>query len=476
MDVVELLSRHRTLGGAPRDELEWLAAHGELRHVERTTLLKPTGETHPFVMAGLESLIIHFSGRMVLYADHGAGPHKVMEWTGGDVNGLLPYSRMSGPGQGEMVVTDPMDTLVVNRIHFPEMIRACPAVTAMLVHVMLDRARHFRASELQDEKMKSLGKLAAGLAHELNNPASASTRSAQLLRQALAQADEAARTLRTAGLTEAQFAVLERVRETCLSGEGVSLTALERADREDALVDWLTAHDADTSAAAALTETSVGTTMLDELAATLPPTALDAAIRWVATGCSIHTLAAEIEHGTARISTLVGAVKRFTYMDRALTPEAVSVAESVNDTILLLHQKIREKSIAVAIDIGPDLLPARAIGGDLNQILMRVIDNALDASPDSGRVTISAEAVHNRVVVRIVDNGPGIPQEIRARVFDPFVTSKPVGQGVGLGLDIARQLVRRNDGDIEVDSKPGHTEFRITLLLYASDASQTPVA
>jgi len=469
-EVVDLLKAHRTLGGAPNEELEWLAAHGELHHIDKATLLTPRGEAHPFALAGLESLIIHFSGRMVLYADHGAGPHKVMEWTDGDVNGYLPYSRMSGPGRGEMVVTDPIDALLVHRVHFPEMIRECPWVTTTLVHVMLDRARHFRASELQDEKMKSLGKLAAGLAHELNNPASASARSAHLISEALNQANAAARSLRTAGLSDAQFEVIDRVRDLCGEGTCAPQTGLAHADREDALAEWLGAHGADTTPAAALADTRITIEMLDELAAAVTGPNLDSAIVWLANDWAARALLSDIERATTHIATLVGAVKRFTYMDRALTSEAVTVAESVDDTIVLLQPKIREKAIRVDIQIATDLPPARVIGSDLNQLLIYVIDNAIDAAPEGSRIAISAEQAHDRIVVRVVDHGAGIPPDVRARIFDPFFTTKPVGRGTGLGLSVARHLVRRNDGDIEVDSTPERTEFRVIVRMYANEA------
>jgi signal transduction histidine kinase len=468
MDVVARLLEHRTLGGAPRAELEWLAAHGESQHVDRGNLNPVAGEPHPLVRTGLESLMILFAGCVVMYGDHGAGRHKLMEWRSGDVTGYLPYSRMSGPAAGELVAAEPIDLLAVNRIHFPEMILACPWVTTTLVHVMVDRARHFRASELYDEKMKSLGKLAAGLAHELNNPASASARSAHLLSEALGQSDAAARTLRAAGLSDTQFALLDRVRDACVAGQIANLTALERADREDALAERLAAHGADPSAAAALVDSALSVQMLDQLAATIGSSQLQTAIRWLASRCTARALASDIERATMRISTLVGAVKRFAYMDRALTPEPVAIRESVDDTVVLLQEKIRQKSIGVEVDIAADVPPARAIGGDLNQVLMHVIDNALDASPQAAVVRVSAERAHDRVVVRIIDHGPGIPAAIRDRIFDPFITTKPVGQGTGLGLDIARQLVRRNDGDIEVDSVPGRTEFRIVLQVYAA--------
>ena len=472
-EIVGRLERHRTLGGAPREELEWLSAHGELYHVAPGELVTPGDEVHPFVSAGLDSLIILFSGRLTIYVDHGAGPHKVMEWTAGDVSGYLPYSRMAGPPIGEMIVEDAIEGFLVHRIHFVEMICACPWVTTTLVHVMLDRARHFRASELHDEKMKSLGKLSAGLAHELNNPASASARSARLLSEALAQADAAAR-MAGARLSETDLAIIDRARETFFAAPVATLSAMERADREEALAEWLEAHAADANAATALVDAGVGIEALDHLAATVDATALATAVHWIATSCTAHTLAAAIERASARIWTLVGAVKRFTYMDRALAPEAVDVAGSVHDSVVLLQHKARTRSIVVDVQIASDLPAARAIGGDLNQVWMNLLDNALDAAPESGYVTISANRALNRIVVRIIDNGPGIPPEIGKRIFDPFVTSKPVGQGTGLGLDIARQLVRRNDGDIEVDSRPGRTEFRVVLRPFAADPAESP--
>jgi len=150
-------------------------------------------------------------------------------------------------------------------------------------------------------------------------------------------------------------------------------------------------------------------------------------------------------------------------------PEPVDVVESLNDSLALLLHKARKKSIGVKVSSEPGLPPAQAIGGDLNQIWTNLIDNAIDAVPESGQVVVSAARQLNFVVVRVEDNGGGIPDDIRERIFDPFVTTKPVGQGTGLGLDIARQLIRRNNGDIEVESRPGRTEFRVRLPV-AADA------
>ena len=463
-DLMARLEAHRTLGGAPRAELEWLVAHGALYHTEPGDLLTAVPEM-------IESLSVLLSGHFAIHVDHGAGPHKVMEWRGGDVSGCLPYSRMS-KAIGDVVVDEAGDALIVHSRHFPELIRECPVIATKLVHVMIDRARHFRSSELQDEKMLSLGKLAAGLAHELNNPASAAARSAKLLAAGLAEAEAASRALGAARLTAAELDAVDRARQTCATAPLLALATLERADREESIADWLEAHGGDSNAAASLADTAVTLEGLDRLAAILDGETLNTALRWVAAGCSTQALASEVERAATRIHTLVGAIKRFAYMDRAQVPEPVDLVGSLNDSVALLLHKARKKSVGIDVEAEPNLPPVLAIGGDLNQVWTNVIDNALDAVQESGRVTVSAARHLNRVIVRVIDNGSGIAPEIRDRIFDPFITSKPVGQGTGLGLDIARQLVRRNDGDIEVDSRPGHTEFRVTLPI-ASDAVPT---
>lgn len=458
MDVSNLVARlagHRTLGAAPREELSWLAAHGRLRHIERGEFVSK--KTDP-----LDSLVIVLSGHFAIHVDRGAGPRKVMEWGAGDVSGLLPYSRMTTP-PGDSVIDEPGEVFEIHFDQFPEMIRECPTVMATLVHLMLDRARRFTSSDLQDEKMMSLGKLAAGLAHELNNPASAAARSVRLLVDGLVDLEEASRALGAALLSEAQLEIVNRSRQACLSAVPSVLSPIERADREESIAAWLEEHGADPAAAAALVETAVTFEYLNALASALDDGALNTTLRWVAADCSSRALAVEVERAATRIHDLVAAVKRFTYMDRTSAPEAVDLAISLNDAIALLLHKARKKSVGVNVKLDSNLPRVRAIGGDLGQVWTNLIDNALDAVVESGQVTITAAHRLGSVVVGIVDDGPGIPPGIVERIFDPFFTTKPVGQGTGLGLDIARRLVRRNDGDIEVESRPGRTEFRVTL-------------
>jgi signal transduction histidine kinase len=457
-NLLDRLAAHKTVGAAPRKELEWLIAHGTLRHLDEGEVLTAKG-------VPVAGLFVVLSGHIAMFLDRGAGRHKVFEWRAGDVTGMLPYSRLVSP-PGDSVAQEPSEILAVPREDLPAMTRACHDLTGILVHKMLDRSHVFTSSGLQDEKMISLGKLSAGLAHELNNPASAIERSAALLEERLYEVERATRALGAAGVTDSQLAAAEAVRASCLvtPTHGV-LSPIQQAEREDSLADWLVAHHLDDAVAGPLAETTLNTDALDRIALDLSGAQLDAVLRWVAAGCSVRAMTAEIQEAAKRISGLVAHIKGFTHMDQATVAEPVDLTSGLGSTVAVHNAKARSKSIAVAIDVEPGLPRVRGFAGELNQIWSNLIDNALDAVPEGGRVDVTARRDHHRVVVGIADNGPGIPADIRERVFDPFVTTKPVGKGTGLGLDIVRRLVNHNDAEIEFESAPGRTEFRILLPL-----------
>jgi signal transduction histidine kinase len=453
--LVDRLAAHRTLGTAPRAQLEWLAAHGEVRVFEPGQVVTP--RTGPVL-----GLYVVLTGHLSIHVDRGAGRKKVMEWHAGDVTGLLPYSRLTAP-PGDVVAEEPSELLLVMRDHMNGMIRECHELTAITVHVMLDRARQFTTSDLHDEKMLSLGKLSAGLAHELNNPASAAARGADALMSALAVADAAARELGAAGLSPAQLAQVEAIREASGRLADHARTPIERADREDAFGGWLTGHGLDDGHAETFSESAIELTALDDLAAALDGPVLSVAIDYLAAVHFVRRLASEIETAVDRVHTLVAAMKRFSYMDRAQASTPVKVGEGLADTLTMLNAKAKAKSVSLVLNAAPDLPLVSAIGGELNQIWTNLVDNAVDAAPPGGHVEISAARAGRMMVVRVVDDGPGIPAAVLGRIFDPFFTTKPVGHGTGLGLDIVRRLVRRHRGEIDVDSRPGRTEFRVSL-------------
>jgi signal transduction histidine kinase len=464
--LVDLLAEHRTLGAAPRQELEWLAAHGTIRKLAAGEVVSVKGRP-------VDALYVLLSGRMALFVDRGAGPDKVIEWRAGDVSGLLPYSRLVAP-PGDSKALEPSELLAIPREHLRELTSECFEITSILVHSMIDRARLFTSSDLQNEKMISLGKLSAGLTHELNNPASAIKRCAAILEERIRESEESARGLAAAPLSEAQIAAIDAFRASCMATQDhVERNPLEQSDREEAIAGWLAGRGLDSAIAEPLAETAVTFEALNQLAAAVDGQVLSALLGWLASGCAIRKMASRIQDSSAHISTLLSAVKGFTHMDQVNVAEPVDLASSLGDTVAVLKSKARQKSVTVTLALEADLPKVRGFGAELNQVWGNLIDNALDAAANGGKVEVLAgqngqshdSQSHDSqyVVVRIVDDGSGIADNLRDRVFDPFFTTKPMGQGIGLGLDIARRLVLHNDGAIDFESKPGCTEFRVRL-------------
>ena len=468
-DLVDRLEALPTLEPVPRAEWEWLAAHGTIESLEAGTVVAPPG-------VRMEKLYLILSGHVAVSVDRGTGPRQVTEWRAGEVTGRIPYSRMgvTGPGRTNRVEAA-SEMLAIHERDFTEMAHRCPAFTAYCVHEMIDRARSFSASDLQDEKMVSLGKLAAGLAHELNNPAAAAVRAVRQLLAGLAEAERASRALGAGGVTADVLDAIDEVRAVCLAAPaGTVLSPLQQADREDAIAGWLARHRLDESLASPLADTAASMEALDQLANAVPGEVLEAALRWVAAGCATHSLAMEIRDASTRIVDLVAAVKRFTYMDSQTGPEPVQLEPGLRDTIRVMASKAKSKGIAVTVSVEPGVPPVRATGSELNQVWMNLLDNALDAAPKDGTVAVDVRRELDRVAVRVTDNGSGIPEAVGARIFDAFFTTKPPGQGTGLGLDIASRLVRRYRGEITFESRPGQTTFCVRLPVEAPAAGMPP--
>src|SRR6476620_1192703 len=415
-DLVARLGAHKALGNAPGAELEWLIAHGTLERYQENDMIAHKGQP-------VEAMYIILSGHAAHMLDQAGAWRKAIDWYAGDVTGMLPYSRMAA-APGNSVILEPTEIFRIPREHLPMLPIECPQITASLVHVMVDRAKPSKARDFQGEKMASLGKLAAGLAHELNNPASAAARSAKLLSEALAESEEASRELGAADLDDKALMAVERVRFVCTNGPTTGVfSPLERSDREEALTDWLLDHGLDDALAGPLGETNVTVALLDELGTALDGDRLRVGLRWIASGCQVRSLTQDVERAASRVHELVSAVKGFTYMDHAPSAEPVDLAKGIADTLAVMGAKAKEKSAALALDLPKDLPKASGFGGELNQVWANLIDNALDAVGQNGRVVVSARAEGHRLVVKVTDNGPGIPEEVRSRIFDPFFTT-----------------------------------------------------
>jgi signal transduction histidine kinase len=247
---------------------------------------------------------------------------------------------------------------------------------------------------------------------------------------------------------------------------------IEESEREDEIAVWLDSRGLDASAADAIAQSPMTLQGLERLGAAIRPDALEAVLRWLAADCSVRSLATEIDQAGTRISDLVTAVRGFTRVDASSVPQPVDIGGGLTQTLAVLKGKARQKAIRVVVAVDDGLPPVRGVPAELNQVWANLIDNALDAAPQGGNVTVSAVRRDPMVAVHVLDDGTGIPAEIQERIFDPFFTTKDVGKGTGLGLDIVRRLVERHNGDIEVTSVPGRTEFTVSLPIATPQAPE----
>jgi PAS domain S-box-containing protein len=349
-------------------------------------------------------------------------------------------------------------------------------VGCVVTFVDISERRQIEDELRQTEKMAALGKLSAGLAHELNNPAAAAGRAAGQLNEMLDALLAATVELACAGIgAHAWRHLSERYAEFDRRKEGVlGLSALEASDREEELLGWLEEHGVEDpwDIASTLVSAGVWPEDLDGIASALPANRLSAAIDWLDKALDVQELAGTIARSSQTLSELVDAVKAYSHMDRAPV-EYVDVHEGIEDTIKILGHKLKNIELVRRYDRS---LPRIQTGGsDLNQIWTNLIDNAIGALGEGGTLTVGTYRDGDHVRVEIADDGPGIAREVQHRIFEPFFTTKEVGQGTGLGLDIVRRIVKgRCGGEIDFHSRPGETVFRVGLLAEGAEKCGQP--
>jgi signal transduction histidine kinase len=332
-----------------------------------------------------------------------------------------------------------------------------------LIQGLFQTARSVESTARQRESLVTLGTLAAGLAHELNNPASAAGRAVDALDAACAALLSSVGLLARGQLSAGQFAALDGLRSELQPG-AADPDPLALADREQALSAWLIRHGVvrEWTIAPPLAAAGVDPAWCERAAAVLEGPALEAGLEWVASSLSVATLLGEVRESTRRISELVAAVRSYSQLDRA-SMQHLEVTEGLESTLVMLGHKLRH-GVTVVRDYGPDVPRIDAYAGELNQVWTNLIDNAVDAMEGTGTLRLTTRADGDRVVVEIGDTGPGMPPQVAARAFEPFYTTKDVGKGTGLGLDIARRIVvDRHGGTIAIDPRPGETVLVVRL-------------
>jgi signal transduction histidine kinase len=440
----------------PDNQIAWFLSHAE------EIVLKPE-DTYLHQGAPADAMFVILEGQLQARGELGGEVFSFMAKPG-DVTGVLPFSRMKTfPLTGRAVTNGRVLRFPASL--FPELVQKMPELASRLVGLMSDRIRETTRREQQRDRLAALGKLSAGLAHELNNPASAARRASSQLRKTIKQIKEASHQLGAQELTASQKAEIDKLEASLIQRDGPPPDTLTISTLEDQLDTVLRSHGQNDlwQLAGDLARKGARPEVLESLFSLLDATTARAALVRIAAALEIASLLDEIESSTARISDLVGAIKEYTYMDQSPV-QNVDISKSVETTLTILNHKLKH-GIAVHREYHPAPFLVNSFGSELNQVWTNIIDNAIDAMEGKGELSIRTFRDADCVVVEISDNGPGIVADVLPHIFEPFFTTKGVGQGTGLGLDTVQRIVKKHQGDINVNSKPGETVFQVFLPL-----------
>jgi signal transduction histidine kinase len=463
--MIDVLRQLDLFEGVDDEVLEEFARSGSERRLEVGQTLLVEGEVTDLLWVIAEGRIEwsrHINGSDVELGERGAPSYA-------GASNILTGDPAVATGRA----SSPVLAYVWEADTLRSFLRAQPAVMRTVIRLIAPVAQAAESALRQQEKLAALGTLSAGLAHELNNPAAAARRTATALDAALATLEDTVNQFVSSGVEREDAATLVSLQRQALdraAAGAASGSAVEAADREDELAALLDQMGYDGwRLAEPLARASVDQPWLDAVSAAAGAAA-GAALEWVAASLTAHSLVGELHESTARISSLVGAVKDYTHMDRA-SIEEVDVHDGIESTLTILGYRLKHGNITVERRYDRSLPRVTVHGSELNQVWTNLIVNALDALDGQGTITITTRPAPIGLAVEIADDGPGVPEEVRSRVFEPFFTTKPVGQGTGLGLDIARRIVLAHRGDVTLRSRPGSTEFVVTLPIGAAVAA-----
>jgi len=454
--LAQLLKTVPAFSDLSEEELSWLAGRMELRHYNPGDVIIEEGSAADHMMILLE-------GETRGQRERTVGDGRTYSSRAPNVTGLLPYSRLKEIPLTVRAMT-PATIALISATHFPEMLERLPVLQPRLVAVMADRIRETTRTDQQREKLAALGKLSAGIAHELNNPSAAVRNAAVNLKAVVGALRTAGLHLDKRGLSPEDRIFLAHI-ECDWSKEHppAAIDSLERSDREEAVGEWLESRSVPNARQLApdLVDAGCDLEILGKLAARFDPDTLGDVVTRLTASFTLNRLVEQIESGTSRISELVRAVKQYSYMDQSPEQE-IDVHEGLENTLIMLHYRLKH-GVDVVREYDRSIPRICARGSELNQVWTNLIDNAIDAMNGRGELVLRTAAEFSGVLVEIRDNGPGIPREIRDRIFEPFFTTKPVGAGTGLGLDTVYRIVQKHRGQVQLESEPGRTSFQVRL-------------
>ncbi len=456
----ELLSV-QAFADLPDDQIAWFLSQSKELHFK-------AGDTYVREGDPADAMFVALDGQLEARGEFG-GETVVISLKPGSVTGVLPFSRMKQFTVSGRAVTDSR-LLQFPAALFPDLVNKMPELAKRLVGLMSDRIREATRLEQQRDRLASMGKLSAGLAHELNNPASAAKRAASQLRDTLKRIKDASHDLGRRNLTPTQKSEIEKLETSLTQWDGPPPDALTVSDLEDRIDSLLRSHGQNDlwQLSASLARRNVKPEVLEPLFESLDADAGRSALVRIASSLEIADLLNAIESSTSRISDLIQAIKEYTYMDQAPV-QNVDIAKSLETTLIILNHKLK-RGVTVRRDYHKDPLLVNSFGSELNQVWTNIIDNAIDAMGGKGELRVRTYRDDGCAVVEIGDNGSGISPENKDRIFEPFFTTKGVGEGTGLGLDTVQRIVKKHRGNIQVTSKPGDTRFQVWLPLAEASA------
>ena len=460
-DKVDALREVNVFADLPDDQLKWFADNVEDLRFAAGDVLFRKGDPP-------DAMVIFLEGEMHVYWDDDTRDVMYIARAGdpaSEVTGMLPFSRMTSYAANGFAATRVRLLQFPSQL-FPELMQRMPVLVQRLVGIMSDRVREATTTDQQHDKLMALGKLSAGLAHELNNPAAGARRAANDLIEALAELRAADLRLCSHNLTLEQEALIRSFESSAIdhTATAAQLDSLDQSDREDVLSTWLEEHGIvePWRLSSNLVEAGIDVTGLERISAGLESSAVADVLARVNAQLTAAKLASEIKTATGRISELVAAIKEYSYMDQT-SVQQIDVHKSLESTLLILKFKLKKKNIVLSREYDDSLRRINGYGSELNQVWTNLIVNAVDAMADGGKLKVRTRNEPTHILVEIRDNGSGIPAEIKSRIFEPFFTTKPVGEGTGLGLDTVARIVRKHRGKIRFESKPGDTCFQVRL-------------
>lgn len=416
---------------------------------------------------GTDEMHLMLKGKVKVFVSQNNQTRELSVFEKGTITGLLPYSRMK-VNRASGVVIEEAFFLSFHRDNFPEMIRNHYELTEALVHQMSTRIREFTTLQQQNEKMMALGKLSAGLAHELNNPASAIVRSSKELLSHLKQNPEHFKKVMEIKVTPQEVEEVSNILFNRINQESVKLSLMEKQGLEDDLAECLEERNAQNAYEIAenLVEFNFSCEEVERIYNVTGKDHFPAVIGWINENLTTEKMVMDIESASSRIADLVSSVKNFTHMDRSPDKMAADIHDGINNTLTMLNHKLKKNSITVSRNYDESSPKPQIMVSEMNQVWTNIIDNAIDALEfiENAELEISTKEDKGFIRILIRDNGPGIPEDVLNSIWDPFFTTKDVGKGTGLGLDVVKTIISRHNGSIKVlKSEPGHTEFEVCI-------------